>query len=851
MADTHTGVVRGISENGLILGLRRLWRTIWVTRVAAISVFVGFALLWNVTQVHDLFAEIKGDPAIAIPFWIAFYALVIFVWAVPVYLSSKLSIDYYRECIDPAAFGNSWPRIYPTVLVSLIFLAIIFSVLFALSNLHLTSMAGQTDNQLSIYFRELKTLLGDVMEPGFGTRTLRIDQLSMRHLLILPLITLLIGLITIYLVSRIDTKWETNIFTAIFVFIISVLAVAMVALDPLHTAELFPRILLFPIMLGAWVPLLSFVAHWSHRVRIPLLLCIAAVPAVYGLVAGDNHDVNGVAVTKKVERPDLDTVLCKWAKANFCSIRQIKCNLPAATQCPSPIIIAAAGGASRAAFYTGTVLGHLLDQTLNGANASRYRDFHNQVLAISGVSGGALGAAIFSASVRHSRTKGAANSAQPAGNVVATKDIAGPPCRAEADRQLWFGAITLPSAFTPKISESWQSCLQLILSGDFLTASMASLTFHDLLGFPWRGDRATTLERAWEKSVADATGSDFLTEPFFTNGDGGKPGQWQPLMIFNGSSVETGRRIVVSRLNPNLCGASGTGSNGSLSLCTRIFKDSYDFYELLSDRQPAKGFWSKRIVTNPCKCPAGQQFCSCDVKLSTAISTSARFPIISPHGNIRNSRGQIIDRVVDGSYFEGFGALSALEFAEAVGRRGLRPFVLLISNSPDLPDLPCLTDRDPKTACQVPSIRARQASLVTGPCPPDADDLQWSSSVRATFGGLFNTRIARGTHASVRLCTWARQQNERRFEFARRYGWTTPRARDNFALLRVWPQDNSFGDMKTLSMSWWLSKPIQSYLNAQISSEKNKAALNKVLCVLSKDIAASPNCQAAASSVSQ
>lgn len=166
-------------------------------------------------------------------------------------MSSKLSIDYYREYIDPAAFGNFWPQCYATILVSLIFLAIIFSVLFALSNLHLTSMVGQTESQLSIYFRELKALIGDAIEPGFGTRTLRIDQLSMRHLLILPLITLLIGLITIYLVSRIDTRWETNISTAIFVLIISVLAVAMVVLDPLHTAELFPRILLFPIMLGA------------------------------------------------------------------------------------------------------------------------------------------------------------------------------------------------------------------------------------------------------------------------------------------------------------------------------------------------------------------------------------------------------------------------------------------------------------------------------------------------------------------------------------------------------------------------------------------------------------------------
>ncbi|MGI9387666.1 MAG: hypothetical protein ACR2OX_09570, partial [Methyloligellaceae bacterium] len=130
-----------VSENWLFVAVRRLWRTLWVTRVATLSVVIGFFLLWNVTQVQDLFAEIKGDPAIGIPFWAAFYAFVILIWAFPVYLSSKLSLDYYRECIDQNAFGAFWPKYYPSILVALIFLAIFCAVIFSLSNLHLTSMA--------------------------------------------------------------------------------------------------------------------------------------------------------------------------------------------------------------------------------------------------------------------------------------------------------------------------------------------------------------------------------------------------------------------------------------------------------------------------------------------------------------------------------------------------------------------------------------------------------------------------------------------------------------------------------------------------------------------------------------
>ncbi len=830
------GLIRRISENWLFKTLWQFWRAMWVTRAATISVLVGFALLWNVSQVQDLFAEIKGDPLIAVPFWVAFYACVILAWAFPVFLSARLSIDYYRELIDPAAFGAFWPKVYPSILVALIFVATTFSTVFALSNLHLTGMTDQTQSQFSTYFRELQTLGTDV------TRTIVIDSLSTRHLLVLPIVTVIVGVITIYVVSRVDTKCEINIFTGVFVIIISVLAVAMIALDPLDTAVIFPRIIMLPIILGTWVPLLSYIAHWSHRLHAPLILCLAALAGLYGLLAGDNHDIRGIAVSQRPLRADLDTELCRWAKANSCSIRRIRCNIEQSTQCPSPIIVVAEGGASRAAFYTGTVLGHFLDLTRNGPNASLYRDFNKQVFAISAVSGGALGAGIYSAAVEQSEAIAKSQNPKQAGSDSAAEIFTKPPCRADANKDLWFGAITLPERAPKKFTESWRSCIQLTLSADFLTPTMASLGFHDLIGFPWRGDRAVTLERAWTKSLKEVTGSGMLEEAFFSKNRSETQENWHPLVIYNGSSVETGRRIIVTRLHPNLCKTAEQSDKIASADCTRIFKDSYDFEEVLTDARPAEGFWTKHSTTWPCTCPEGQRKCLCDISNGTAIAVSARFPIISPHGNIRNSTGQIVDRVVDGGYFEGFGALTALELAEAVARRGLRPFVLLISNSPDLPDLPCVTDRDPETACHVPSIRARQKNLFVGPCPPDADDLQWLSSIRAPFGGLFSSRIARATHASVQLCNWARQHNERRFEFARRFGWTNIWPRDNFALVRVWPQENSYGDTKTLSMSWWLSKPVQAYLNAQIETAQNKPAIDKVLCVLSKDLASSPNC---------
>ncbi len=71
-----------------------------------------------------------------------------------------------------------------------------------------------------------------------------------------------------------------------------------------------------------------------------------------------------------------------------------------------------------------------------------------------------------------------------------------------------------------------------------------------------------------------------------------------------------------------------------------------------------------------------------DVRLSTAAHNSARFPIISPPGAIRNREHQIVDRIVDGGYFENYGALSAMELAQAVHaiEPKLAPFVLVVSN---------------------------------------------------------------------------------------------------------------------------------------------------------------------------
>ena len=92
-----------------------------------------------------------------------------------------------------------------------------------------------------------------------------------------------------------------------------------------------------------------------------------------------------------------------------------------------------------------------------------------------------------------------------------------------------------------------------------------------------------------------------------------------------------------------------------------------------------------------------------DVRLSTAATNSARFPVISPPGAVRNAKHNVVDRIVDGGYIENYGAITAMELAVAINavRPELAPFVLIISNDPDenpiinkidVPDAAFLTD---------------------------------------------------------------------------------------------------------------------------------------------------------------
>lgn len=544
--------------------------------------------------------------------------------------------------------------------------------------------------------------------------------------------------------------------------------------------------LLLPILLGGWVPVFTWLARWGHRWTAPLIGLALGSLVVLAYLFGDQHDVSRASerdadgrATREVAvaaRDGIGESVRRWKQANC-----------AGDACPRPIIISTAGGASRAAFFTVTVLGDLLDHPYDPnppvgdreERSRRARAAANRIFAISGVSGGAMGAAFFSGALANS------------------PDMR-PPCR-DKESSFWFrtGA-----------PQSWRDCLQVLVSEDYLSATILGLTFRDNFNFiakvfPWP-DRAAALEKGWIDRFASwieppPSGLLGLERRFSEFGPKGLPaGGWRPLLVLNGTSVSTGRRILTSHLAPE---------------GERIFMDAYDLYEILSGRPACDG----RV----CTAPGGQR----DVTLASAATNSARFPIISPAGTLKKEGSgedaEPADRIVDGGYFENDGMTTTIDLVRALRHHGLRPSVVHIANDP-LPYPRSRVGKDGQAEDQ------RADWKLDSPVAPKVEDRSVLFFLRAPIGSLLATRTARTSYALTDL----QLELENRGDLAEILVYAEPRKREAEFIAKagcvVVPPSPDSAEFKNVSMSWWLSQPVQQYLDTQLLLERNCRELDRI-----------------------
>jgi hypothetical protein len=539
-------------------------------------------------------------------------------------------------------------------------------------------------------------------------------------------------------------------------------------------AAFAPRSMAVPFILGGWLPFLSYFSALGRQWRAPLILGLFVLVAVLAVVFGDNHAVrriNAAAAagpTADVSRIPLQNAVTMWEQENNCS------NEPAT--CPRPIIVAASGGASRAGFFVATVVGYFMQEAEDhGLDPNKVR---NRLFAISSVSGSSLGAVMVAKALEQKTD---------------SKDF---PC-AKSPIALWWGASV----------NNWRDCFEALTSGDFLSADFFGFAFNDMLPLPLFGlvrDRAAVLEDTWKdrfyEVAARADSSPMqcnmgLDCPFLSL----KPrsGHWIPLLVLNGTSEATGGRIVTTPLEATYMPKSKplcptlVGDDGACVL----FVEADHFHDLLNYDKPD-----------------GVAVRLDDVRLSTAAHNSARFPLISPAGSVLNYKDVIVDRIVDGGYFENSGALGAKELALAIRavEPELRPFVLIISNDPDDPVMISNDPDDPATAnsnlknAKLQTIKNEQVKKARAAI----DRAEPVTDILTPVTTIINTRSAHGALGMDEL----------------RIALTHPTPKCTVETkVRVWPQPAAESKgARAVSMSWWLSPPVQLHLHQQTEPDKNE-----------------------------
>jgi hypothetical protein len=698
-------------------------------------------------------------------------------------------------------------------------------------------------------YKDLFEVLGDYDKKGF----LQLGILPLKQWIRLcyPLFIALLWIFIYAGIFRIMHRMPDREDTIIPTIVVTLLGISLLLfVEPFWlTSRYVERALLLPVVLGVWVPIFSLLSITSARTGFPFVISFLVLVAIFWMM-NKAHDVRADKPITH-ERLTLNDALDRWKAINGC---------PASTDgkdCPPLVLIATQGGASRSAFFTGAVLGEILKE--NGLGRVK------RIFAMSGVSGGSVGLAFFAAALRDS---GQSKSATPCQSIakLATEEEGGlirPGFQSwfrapqySAEKQDWLSAelglqkLRENSKEEP-YNESWRACLEVLAAGDFLSPVFLRMSGVDFLGLNWilegvrtdlGDDRSRVLEKAWEARYQAIVGTDLLGHNFLDFGpDPAATDDWKPLLLLNATSTADGRRITASHLYPAYCDGNGWRR--------RIFNDTYDLHEVFSaTRSKPRRDFRGRVISAPewrydsddCKCMPvdGQEKkynleckskAKYDIKLSTAASLSSRFPLVSTQADLKALGDDTTRaRVADGGYFENFGATTLFDLVTAIRwlQEKLPIHVLLITNDPTLERSDCL---EGKVLGEDGALQIKDQSNQL----PSIPSYQFGSGFRSIFDAALQTRSARGSNAAINLCKlqWASKSVEVTFSHIR---VKPPRIKTIFQTkMPVATKSGDDGEqIRNISMSWWLSYPLQFYLDHQV--DENAEGFKTVKEILSK-----------------
>jgi hypothetical protein len=284
-----------------------------------------------------------------------------------------------------------------------------------------------------------------------------------------------------------DLSGGTLVGVGIIALISLVLFLAF-TIKPVPIAQFMGMGTILLLAASSWVVLGGFLVFLGLRWQFPVLSVTLLLAFLFSFW-NDNHVIRQVPA-RAVKRADLLQAFQTWYDG-------VEEKYGAGTMHPL-YIVATEGGGIRAAYWTAIALSEIHDSNPN---------FAPHLFAISGVSGGSLGATIFDALL-----------AEPNRGSFKFKDKA-----------------------------------HAILGQDFLSPTLAAMLYPDLVqrfipfAIPYF-DRGRALEVAWEKAWRDTMGNDRFSRSFV---DLWPPDsrEWMPALFLNGTSVEKGNRILTSNIH--------------------------------------------------------------------------------------------------------------------------------------------------------------------------------------------------------------------------------------------------------------------------------------------------------------
>jgi len=331
------------------------------------------------------------------------------------------------------------------------------------------------------------------------------------------------------------------------------------ATDPVAAAAFFGNsinvVLVGLALLTPVLGTLVLLSEWSRR---PVFGTVVILTALMPEMTHDHHDVRlcepGGDKSRCADpgypaatRLDLHQAFVKWWDYNakpdmFAPLAK---DFPDDWRTPPLIVVATAGGASRAAFWTSLVLGEL---------SAREERFADRTFLISGVSGGSLGATLFRSLVEEDRLR---HSGQ--------------------------GSPLLTSA--PRDAERF-------VQRDFLGPALGAGLFVDLPIGPFSyftgrekpNDRAAALEKSWEAAWLASAGRDgprkFQWDNGFLKVFRESERIW-PILALNGTSVVKGKRSITSNAELQVS-AAGEPDTPNLTATMSQSEGRYEIFRMLN-----------------------------------------------------------------------------------------------------------------------------------------------------------------------------------------------------------------------------------------------------------------------------